>query len=147
MAKTDNILQILLMILGSPSQSISKEDFEKEMNGVHDKTKGRYLKKLIEDPICDGHPVLRESEGRLFLNKSIFKYTYPEHVETSFLLGVYEKVGYLYENGNFKQDIKELTKSQFNGSFSISLKLYLNRARPIRKTWPISSQHYLKITK
>jgi len=117
MAKTDRHFEILLEVLASPKQEITLEEFKKFTNPEQEKMRQRDLKDLTEKPLYADEPILKKTDDgkKLYLNKKIFRYSPPEHLESFFLLEACRKVGHLFEIEAFKNEIKELQNDTFNG--------------------------------
>lgn len=95
---------------------ISAKDFMSE-HDINYKTWRRYLKEMREKYLIDGEPVLFElTEGdELFLsiNKSMFKYHYPAHLETAFYFEAYQKIGHFLDHKNLRDDLDTLKSEVF----------------------------------
>ena len=120
MAKTDQILRAMLKIFNSPRQRISEDEFKK----ITKKSKSsfyRYVAELTKFEDAEGVPILRRiKDGDQYwfeLNKSMFKYFIPEHLESAYFMEAFKAIGYLLQNKQFNEDITFLKKDifQLNG--------------------------------
>jgi predicted DNA-binding transcriptional regulator YafY len=120
MKKSEIILQTVLNILHSPRQQISENELKK-LFGKSKSTFYRYVDELTKFELVDGEPALRkikEDDSFIYtLNKNMFKYFIPEHLETGFYMEAYKKLGSMLENPQFAEDVDYLKKEilQLNG--------------------------------
>jgi predicted DNA-binding transcriptional regulator YafY len=116
MTKSEVILGIILKILHSPQQSIGVDEF-KAITGKSKSTYYRYIEELTEFNLLDGEPLLivtsEAGVQRFRLNKSLFKYFIPEHLESAYFLEAYKKTGAMLKNAQFDEDIKTLKDDVF----------------------------------
>jgi predicted DNA-binding transcriptional regulator YafY len=116
MKKSEIILEVVLKILHSRAQYITKDDLE-SIIGKSRSSYYRYVEELTKYPLPDGSPALiksQQGDKDIFsLNKSILKYFAPEHYETAFYFQAYKKLSFLMENTNFKSDLEEIKKDVF----------------------------------
>ena len=116
MNKTEIFIQLILEIMNTPRNMVATSEFIAK-HEINYKTWRRYIKEMREKYIVDGLPVLQEhaeeSETYITLNKSMFKYHYPTHLETAFYLEAYAKIGHFLDHKNLKKDIEEIKSEVF----------------------------------
>ena len=116
--KTKAILTAVMKILHSPRNQVSESEL-KEILGKSKSSFYRYIDMLTKDPFLENESLLiktkqdRANENLYSLNKSLFKYFAPEHLETAFYLEAYKKIGCLLSNENFKKDTERVKKEYF----------------------------------
>lgn len=117
MKKAHAYIQIILNIIHSPGQRVSEQELAESLQKPYSTLK-RYLSELKNIILENGSsPIIQESISGInyyTLNKSLFKYFYPEHLETAFYFEAYHKIGNLLQSSNFKEDVTNLKEEVFN---------------------------------
>lgn len=116
MNKTQLILAAVMKILRSPRNIITEEELKTTL-GKSKSSFYRYIGELTEDVFIEDEPLLiktKSEEGNLYsLNKTLFRYFVPEHLESCFYLEAYKKLGSLLSNENFKKDTDRIKDEVF----------------------------------
>jgi len=116
MTKTEIFLNLLIEILNNPRNRIAQKEFMDKYE-INYKTWRKYIKEMNETYLIDALPIFNEmtdgDEKFICINKSMFKYHYPSHLETAFYFEAYQKIGHIFNHQNLSDDLEELKSEVF----------------------------------
>lgn len=115
MKKSEKLMLVISKVLENPKCRIKLSEVEDLCDSRT--TKYRLIKELTDACVDGNEAIFRvhvdgETEY-LILNRSMFKYFQPSHLDTSFIFEAYKKIGSLLASDNFNEDVEYLKENVF----------------------------------